>query len=48
MAYPEQTNEWWPFFAKVAPLVIPELIGTTVITDIVWLVLLGKFAAPVK
>jgi hypothetical protein len=40
--------EWWPFFTSVAPLVIPELIGTTVITDIVWLVLPDKFAAPVK
>jgi len=39
---------YWPFFTKVAPLVIPEMIGTTIVTDIVWLVLPAKFAAPVK
>lgn len=37
-----------PFFTSVAPLVIPEMIGTTIVTDIVWLVLPDKFAAPVK
>lgn len=37
-----------PFFIKIAPLVIPEMIGTTVVTDIVWAVLPPKFAAPVK
>jgi len=39
---------FWPFFTTVAPLVVPEMIGTIIVTDIVWLALPDKFAAPVR
>jgi riboflavin transporter FmnP len=39
---------WWPLFQTVAPLVLPEMVGVTAITDIIWAVLPTKLAAPVK
>jgi len=39
---------WWPFFTGIAPLVIPEMIGTIIVTAIIWAALPERYSAPVE
>lgn len=36
-----------PFFLSVAPLVVPEMIGTIIVTGIIWAALPERYSAPV-